>query len=136
MNIQEVKLFDKYVNEVTRDTQYDRVNIEEVQLKLPATKAKWVSRLFNHKQELKDINDEFADIVNNVSLKIKADAPVQMSDFAVSKVAEKSDTVQNIRKHIKRLENTIEYLESVVKLMNGMTYDIKNSIDLIKLEQT
>ena len=47
----------------------------------------------------------------------------------------KNDELQNINIKIKDYEFVIEYLEKVEKIMGGMGFDIKNIIEIQKLEQ-
>lgn len=136
MSDSEKTLFDKYKTEVAIDTTYDRLSLEDVQLRLPAIKAKWVARLHNHKQELTSIYDELDTARNTVLETVKNDSPVGLTDAIALKMGEKTEAIRKIKKIVRQTENLIEYLENVVKLISNMTYDLKNSIEIIKLEQS
>jgi len=136
MSDSEKTLFDKYKTEVDVDTTYDRLSLEDVQLRLPAIKAKWVARLCRHKQELIDIHDEL-DIARETILEtVKNSSPVGLTDAIAMRQVEKTETIRKIKKIVRQTENLIEYLDNVVKIVSSMSFDLKNSIELVKLEQT
>ena len=67
--------------------------------------------------------------------KVITDAPVQLSKVTAEKRLDEFTEVIELNKKIKELEYVIELLEKVEKNFNSMTYDIKNVIEILKLEQ-
>ena len=67
--------------------------------------------------------------------KIIAEAPVKLTQQTAEIAAESTDELTAITDSIKEYEFIVEYLEKVEKIMSGMGYDIKNIIEIQKLEQ-
>lgn len=126
--------FNLYKKEMTEDLQIDRITLEDKQLKLPGLKAKWVGRLMNHKREKDDLYDLYDQAIKQIADKIKKDSPIQLSNIGAEKQAETHDLAKKIKKEIREQDVTIEYLEKMEKHISSITYDIKNVIDIIKLE--
>jgi hypothetical protein len=126
----------EYQKEVAKDVEIDRISLEERQLKLPAIKAKWVARLMNHKSDIDQLNELYEDALNNVAEKIIKESPIGIPKPVARKQAEDDDLPKRIQKQIKMEHRIVEFLEKTEKLFSGMTYDIKNAIDIIKMETT
>lgn len=127
---------DKYEEELNNDIKLNRINLEDVQLKLPSLKAKWVSRLMNHKRELGEIYDLREETIENLAQKIKGEAIVAVNDMFATKEAEKHEIIKKINKEINKQKLIIEYLEKSEKILSSATYDIKNLTEIIKMETT
>lgn len=127
---------DKYIKEYDDDVSYDRVSLEDVNLKMPATKAKWIARYINAKKEYNELQDILANAIEKVVEIIKKESPVGITTQLAEKGAEKHELVKKIRKELRNQHLLIEFLEKTEKSIHTVTYDIKNSIDIIKSEQT
>ena len=68
--------------------------------------------------------------------KTRKEAPILLSDAALAKQSEKHELVQKIIEKIEETEILIEYLEKIEKVCSSTSYDIKNLIDIKKLELT
>lgn len=130
-----MEIIDKYAKELEDDSQLDRMNVSEKQLKLPAIRAKWITRFINTKQDLNELYGILDEAIDKVSEKIKKESQIAISTPTAEKQAESNDLVKKIRKQIKENQLIIEFLEKVEKSTHVMTYDIKNVVDIIKSEQ-
>lgn len=129
--------FEKIKSQIDEDLKLDRINLLEKQLMLPAIKHKWVSRLIENKRlknhletKKKEIKIELLKKVDDQSL------PTNLPKAAIEKKLENSDTILKINEQIKETEIIIEYLEKVENICRSLTYDIKNAVELEKLETT
>jgi len=129
-------LFDKYRAEIEEELNLTDFNIKDVQLKLPHTKHKWVARLIQQKIELSKYKKLKVDAIEAIVNSTRKEEPLLISDMALSKKAEKNDTVQKIISKIEECELIIEYLEKVEKVCSSTSYDIKNLVDIKKMEMT
>lgn len=130
----DLTIFEKYKAELTEELDLSDFNMKDVQLKMPAIKHKWVARLIQQKIELakyKKLKNEAIDVVIE---SLRKEGPVLISDIALAKQAEKNETVQKINSKIHETEILIEYLEKVEKVCSSTTYDIKNLVEIKKLE--
>ena len=72
--------------------------------------------------------------IETVSQKLRKENVVILSDAALSKQSEKHELVRKIIDKIEETEILIEYLERVEKVCSSTSYDIKNLIDIKKME--
>lgn len=130
-----MSLLRKYMEEVEKDLVVNDFNIKETQLRLPARKHYWVARLIEAKSELQKLNDKEKKLQKKLAVKIKEEAPMHLTDKVISTLIDEQDEMFNIKDNKRDLTNVIEYLEKVEKIMSSMGFDIKNIIELNKLEQ-
>lgn len=129
-------LFDKYRAELEEELDLSDFNMKDVQMKMPAIKHKWVARLIQQKIELNKYKKLKGDAIDNIVQNSRKDNPVLLSDMALAKQAEKHDIVQKINLKMEECEILIDYLEKVEKVCSSTSYDIKNLVDIKKLEMT
>jgi hypothetical protein len=132
----EVTTLQKYQKEIEKDTKLDRIILEEVQLKLPAIKAKWQSRCMNHKVDIDNLTDLYNEALVKISQKIESESPIALSQIMTKKQAENHPLAIKIQKQIRENTRIVEYLEKIEKTFASMSYDMKNMVELIKQETT
>jgi hypothetical protein len=126
--------YNKYKAEIEEELDLSDFNLKDVQMKMPGIKHKWVSRLIDQKIEISKLKQLKSKAIETVSEKLRHDAPVIISDAALAKQAEKHELVRKITDKIEETGILIEYLEKIEKVCNGTSYDIKNLVDIKKLE--
>jgi hypothetical protein len=129
--------FEKIKHEINSDLVLDRINLLEKQLMLPAIKHKWVARLIDQKRLKSSLETKKKHLKADV-LKTLQDSgiPSNLPKAALDRKIESSDSILKIDEQIKETEIIIEYLEKVENICRSLTYDIKNAVDLEKLETT
>lgn len=132
MKEESFELFEKYKLEIELDTHVDEINVKDVQMKLPAIKHKWVARLIQAKADLKKLSNAKLKAIEHTKKTISS--PVILPDKNINNAAIKQDVVQRIDKQIQQQELIIDYLTRVEQIMKSFTYDIKNVIDIMKME--
>ena len=118
-----------------QDLKVDAFNIKEVQLRLPSIKHKWTGRFIRHKLELCNVQRQRELKKKELVSKICEASPVKITEFAAEKTAESGSSLKDMDEKIQELRLVIELLEKSEKTFSSMTYDIKNMIELQKLEQ-
>ena len=68
--------------------------------------------------------------------KIQEQSPVKLNLPVVERTAEKASELIELDNQIKELELIVELLEKSEKTLSSTSYDLKNLIDIIKLETT
>jgi hypothetical protein len=128
---------DKFKEEIVEDTKIDEMNLMEKQMMLPAIKHKWAARLIEKKRQLNSLNKKKDGLKERVldSLKEKG-MPPGIPKTALDKKIESSETILKIQEEIEDVKLHIEYLEKIETICRSMTYDLKNIIELTKLETT
>ena len=129
-----MKIIEELINELDKDTSMSELNIRDVQLKLPAIKHKYAGRLIRAKIDLQELFNRRRQVKQMTVDKLKKEAPYELSDPVADKMADKYDGVQEIGDMINEHKLLIELLEKAEKIFNSMTFDIKNMIEIMKLE--
>ena len=128
-------LIERYRNEINKDLIINDFNIKDIQLKLPSRKHYWAARLIDAKIELHKLGKRKKTLKESIVKRIIGEAPVRITQQSAEIAAESTEELQNIALSIKEYEFVVEYLEKVEKIMGGMGFDIKNIIEIQKMEQ-
>ena len=130
-----MELLKKYIKEITKDLQLDDFNIKEAQMRLPARKHFWVARLIESKIKRNSLFRDKKQLKKEVVKKVISDSPVRISQSAAESAAERHESISKLNVSISEQDAIIEYLEKVEKIMGQMHWEIKNIIDINKMEQ-
>ena len=133
----QVNIFSKFTEEIQLDTHIDEINVLQKQLMLPAIKHKWVSRLIENKRKLNNLISKKDKIKKEVLEQLtEKGLPPNLPKTSLEQKIKESDVYKKIEEEISDTTLIIEYLEKVETILRSMTYDIKNIIDINKLETT
>lgn len=127
-------LFNKYQEELKKDVNIDELNMKESALTIATIKHKWTGRLMRHKMDLSRTERARDKAIANIINQLQKDSLVSLSIPTLRKQAESHEIIQNTDQIIDNLKLIIEYLEKVEKIVNSMTWDMKNIIDIVKAE--
>lgn len=127
-------ILDKYIEELKEDLRIDEFSIKDASLKSPGRKHYWTSRLIYHKRNLMKLENEKNTLIKKASQEIQYQSPVKVSNVAIEKSAQDVQIVKDINFKINDEKLIIEFLEKTEKTLSSLTYDIKNIIEIIKLE--
>jgi phenylalanyl-tRNA synthetase alpha subunit len=130
-----VELLKKYFEEVGKDLVLDDFNIKEQSMRLPARKHYWVAKLITAKIERNQTFEKKRKLKKNITKEVIATSPVKLSQSAAEQAAERHESLSSLTSKIKELDIIIEYLEKVEKTMSQMGFDIKNAVEIMKMEQ-
>ena len=131
-----VTLLEKYISELEADVALDELNLKESALMLPARKAKWVSRLMKEKSALNELQKERDSLICRVGEEIRKESPVKLTPLICEKTAEKHEAVVEVVKQIGDKRVVVEFLEKVERTIHSIGFDIKNLVEIIKMETT
>jgi rRNA maturation endonuclease Nob1 len=129
-------LLEDYIKELENDLKIDELILKDYQLKLPGIKHKWAGRCIRHKLQINELRKKRELLKRTLVDKIQEQSPVKLAIPVVERTAEKHSEVIVIDTQIKELELIIELLEKSEKTLSSTSYDIKNLVDIIKLETT
>lgn len=129
----------KYNEELQKDMYIDELNVSQVAYSLPAIKHKWAARLITAKLQISKLEKSKKENKDNIINKIKAENS-KISLISLDRAVDNNDIFQKnnskIDEEIEELKLVVLYLEKIENIFKNMTYDIKNIIDLTKLETT
>lgn len=124
--------FLKYKEAIEKDLKIDQFNIHNKVNDIPSLKHFWVAKLIEAKIEVKQLEKKKKEIIKKVNE--NADVGLKLSTTSMNNVIAKSPVIGEINEQIEELELIIEYLEKSEKIFNSTTYDLKNAIELMKME--
>jgi len=130
-----MELLRKYIDEIGQDFVLDDFNLKEAQMRLPARKHFWVARLMDAKIKRNSLFNDKKKIKKEVVKKVISDSPVRISQSAAESAAERHESISSLNNSIAEQDAIIEYLEKVEKIFNNMHWEIKNIVDINKMEQ-
>lgn len=125
--------FLKYKEAIERDLKIDQFNIHNKVNDIPSLKHFWVAKLIESKIEIKKLQRKKTDLIKKVNE--SQDVGIKLSTSSMNNVIAKSPVIAEINEQIEELELIVEYLEKAEKIFNSTTYDLKNAIELMKMEQ-
>jgi len=129
-------MLEEYIKELENDLKIDELILKDYQLKLPGIKHKWAGRCIRHKLQINELRKKRESLKKKIVDQIQEQSPVKLALPVVERTAEKHSEIVDVDNQIKELELVIELLEKAEKTLSSTSYDIKNLIDIIKLETT
>ena len=132
MNIDEI--IEQYTIESSIDTNIDRLNVTEVQEKLVNNKHKWSARLINHKIKLNKYRNQRFTILEEKIEEYQNTQPVMVNKSIAEKAVSKKKDIRIIDNKIESEILIIQHVENIYKNISFATNDIKNLVELMKLE--
>lgn len=129
-----MSILEDYIKEMEKDVVFDDFTIKDTQMKLPAIKHKWVGRLVRHKQDLHLKESAYNKLKSRLMKEAKEASTYQVTSPALEKVVVKHDKLVEKREEIEDVKLLIDFLEKGEKLFTSMSFDLKNLIEIMKME--
>ena len=123
------------MEDIGQDLILNDLNLKEQQQRLPARKHFWVGRLIEAKIKRNELIATKSKLKKDLVKKVIEDSPVRINQSSAEAATEKYESVSKLNKDIKEQDTIIEYLEKVEKILGNMHWEIKNVIDMNKMEQ-
>lgn len=130
-----MEILEKYIKDIEEDLKIDEFNIKDASLRSPGRKHYWVARLIHHKRTLLKLEREKLQLKKKIMQEVQYQSPVKLSNVTVDKSADDSEIIRNISRQIEEEKLIIEFLEKTEKTFSSLTYDIKNIVEIMKMEQ-
>ena len=129
-------LLEDYIKELENDLKISELELKDYQLKLPGIKHKWAGRCIRHKLELNDLRKKRDTLKRTLVEKLMEQSPVKLNLPVAERTVEKHSELVEMDEKMKQTELIVELLEKSEKTLSSTSYDLKNIIDIIKLETT
>ena len=123
------------MQEIGEDLVLNDLNLKQQQQRLPARKHFWVGRLVEAKIKRNDLIAEKRKLKKDLVKKVIEHSPVRINQTSAESAAERYESVVELNNSIREQDTIIEYLEKVEKILSNMHWEIKNVIDMNKMEQ-
>jgi len=138
INVEEIKNYEhlsKRMDEIFQDAQKDldlnEMNIREKALAAPALKAKWGAIRFAEESFLRKLERKRENMMEQYTEEFGV---IGKPKFQVKNEMLKSVEIQKIDKIIKSQKELVSFVLEILKTFYGLGFDIKNSIEILKLE--
>ena len=130
-----MNLLNQYIDEIEKDLQINEFNLKDSSMKTPARKHYWVSKLIRHKKNLLILRKQRDNIKREVTEKLIEESPVKITLPVAEKASYKHEKMKEVSEKINEEELIIEFLEKTEKTFSAVGFDIKNIIEIMKMEQ-
>ena len=127
-------IIEQYTVESSIDTDIDRLNVTDVQEKLVNNKHKWSARLIGHKNKLNKYRVQRSILLEEKIEEYQATQPVMVNKSIAEKAVIKKKDIREVDIKINNELLIIEHVENVYKNISFATNDIRNLVELMKLE--
>jgi hypothetical protein len=131
-----ISLFEKYNDEIKKYVAVDEFNMKQIQMDLPASRHYWVGRLIFHKQEILKLKKLRKEASNKITQKMQEESPVTLNIKTIDAAIEEHPVIFKIDEQIAEQDLLVEYLQKIENNFRSLSYDIKNLIEIVKLETT
>lgn len=128
------EIINQYLDEANIDTSLDRLDVSETQEQLVNNKHKWAARLINHKIKLNKYKSDRSKLIAVNIEEYQQQQPVMVNKSIAEKAVQKKENIIDIDLKIKNEQLIIEFLDNIYKNITFATNDIKNLVELMKLE--
>ena len=124
-----------YIKEFQDDVKLNEFNLREKSLLCSSIWAKWISYMFLEKENLQRIIDAKQKIMKNKAGNLKLqDSVLKMK--SEEKIAENDENIKKLNVLFKNTQDCIEYIERSLNVLSSFGFNIKNSIEALKLQLT
>ena len=134
VKIMSYELIKKYQTQYEEFAKITDFNLEDVTRRVPSEKHFWVCRLIDAKIEKDKLYKLKASTKHILQKRIMEESPVALNKQVLDDL-DKTPSLENINQKIKEQEYLIEYLEKLVSQITFIGNDIKNILELRKLQE-
>jgi len=127
-------IINQYLDEARIDTNLDRLEVTSTQEQLVSNKHKWSARLINHKITLNGLKFKRSSLLDEYINEFQDKEPVRVNRSIAEKAVQNKKDIKIIDLKIQNETLIISFLENIYKNISFATNDIKNLIELMKLE--
>jgi len=128
------EIIERYSKEIEVELHIDEFNIKEMSLKTPARKHYWVCRLIQHKKSLLNLKAERYSLREDIVQAIQRESPVKVTRPIAEKSSYQHEGMIELQNRIDEQELIVDYLEKVERTFTSLGFDIKNIIEIMKME--
>lgn len=125
--------FKKIVKEITEDLKIDRMNLDDKTLKIPSIKHFWVAKLYTTKIRILTLEKKKKARIDE--LKNGYVSEIGLSKTSMMQNLNSDEQIMKINEEMEELKLIVDYLEDAKFVLGRVTDDLKNRIELEKVER-
>lgn len=137
------KRLEKFIEEFEEDMKVTEVNIHDKTLLKPSIAAKWARYNFEEERYKKKLLASIEDLKKKISDQLfekkknsimNQTASSAMLNIEADKLLKKTSQYQEIKTQIDEQDELIRFIVEARQIVSQFGFDLKNSIDVLKLE--
>lgn len=125
--------FEKIVKEIEQDLKIDRMNMDEKTLKIPSIKHYWVAELYRTKIQIQKLEKAKKERMKQVQANQVSE--IGLSKSSIMAQVNNDELIIKINDKLEELKIIVDYLEDAKYVLGRVTDDLKNRIELEKVER-
>lgn len=125
--------FEKIVQEIEKDLKIDRMNMDEKSLQIPSIKHYWIAELYRTKIQIQKLEKAKKERMKQVQANQVSE--IGLSKSSIMAQVNNDELIIKINEKLEELKIIVEYLEDAKYVLGRATDDIKNRIELEKVER-
>ena len=129
-----IETIESFAIEIKQDLELDEIDLREKQMLLPSIRHKWVGRLIRAKYDRAKTEKQRKRTI--ASLMKTAENLVAGSNRSKFESVKASDPVRLLDEQLIQYDLLIEYLDRVTDICTKVGFDVKNLLEIIRLETT
>ena len=123
----------KLINEFNDDVELNIQNIREKSFLVSTIRAKWLSRYFKEKENLERIKKAKSKILQKKTDSSKTQNSILRLKNEIA-ISQNDETIQKLNNMAKITQDNIEYIERSFSILDNLSFNIKNILEILKLE--
>jgi hypothetical protein len=125
--------FEKIVKDIEKDLKIDRMNMDEKSLQIPSIKHYWVAELYRTKIQIQKLEKAKKERMKQVQANQVSE--IGLSKSSIMAQVNNDELIIKINDKLEELKIIVEYLEDAKYVLGRVTDDLKNRIELEKVER-
>ena len=125
--------FEKIVKDIEKDLKIDRMNMDEKSLQIPSIKHYWIAELYRTKIQIQKLEKAKKERMKQVQANQVSE--IGLSKSSIMAQVNNDELIIKINEKLEELKIIVEYLEDAKYVLGRATDDIKNRIELEKVER-
>jgi Recombination, repair and ssDNA binding protein UvsY len=117
------------------DVSIDQLNVLEKQYELPRIKHRWLIRHSSMKYKIRDLVELKEKTIEQATNNDKIKQQFKLDPKRVRKLLESDPQIALLTTKIEEYKIVLEYLAGMLEIVSKMSFDIKNIVDLRKIEE-
>lgn len=125
--------FEKIVKEIEQDLKIDRMNMDEKILKIPSIKHYWIAELYRSKIQIQKLENYKKERIKEIQNSLVTE--IGLSKSSITAQLNSDEKIMKINSKLEELKIIVDYLEDAKFVFGRVTDDLKNRIELEKVER-
>lgn len=129
-----IQSLDSYVKEFNDDIRINLSNLREKSMLVSSIRSKWLMYFFKERENLDKIKTKKSEVLEKKLTDFSGNVSI-LKQKQEEDVSKNSKTIKLLNKLESDTKACLDYIEYAMNILNDFNFQIKNSIDILKLEK-